>query len=123
MEETFQSYKGLRVWREAMALAEMCYRFTHDFPRAEQFGLTAQIRRASTSIPANIAEGAEREGTREFLQFLSVAAGSLAEVETYLILAERLRMLTSEQTLPLLDLAEETGRMLNGLKRSLRSKI
>jgi len=74
------------------------------------------------SIAANIAEGAERTGTREFLQFLGIASGSLAETETFLILAERLGLVTEEQTSPHQAQATDVGRMLNGLKRSLRSK-
>ncbi|MDD5321341.1 MAG: four helix bundle protein [Methylococcales bacterium] len=100
----------------------MVYRVSALFPAEEKFGLTSQIRRAAVSIPANIAEGAERSGTREFLQFLGIASGSLAETETFLILAERLRMATKEQITPLQAQAGDIGRMLNGLKRSLRSK-
>ncbi len=100
----------------------MVYRVSAHLPTAEKFGLTSQIRRAAVSVPANIAEGAARKGTGEFLQFLSVASGSLAETETCLVLAERLQMLTPEQTHPVQQQAADVGRMLNGLKRSLLSK-
>jgi four helix bundle protein len=86
---TIRSYKDLDVWLMAMALAESCYRATRDFPRQEMYGMTAQIRRASESIPANIAEGYGRDQTGGFIQFLRIAQGSAREVETHLILAGR----------------------------------
>ncbi|MFP4192489.1 MAG: four helix bundle protein [Candidatus Hydrogenedentota bacterium] len=92
------------------------------FPAEEKFGLTSQIRRAVASIPANIAEGAERNGTPEFLQFLGIASGSLAEVETFLALAERLKMTANEDLAPVWEQTKDVGRMINGLKRSLRSR-
>lgn len=119
---TLKSYQDLEVWKKSIDLAEMVYRISTQFPTEEKFGLTSQIRRAAVSVPANIAEGAARKGTGEFLQFLSVASGSLAETETFLILAERLHMLTPEQTHPVQQQAADVGRMLNGLKRSLPSK-
>jgi len=117
-----KSYRDLEVWKKSIELAETVYRLSSLFPSEEKFGLTSQIRRAATSVPANIAEGAERHGTGEFLQFLGIASGSLAEVETFLTLAERLGMATSAQTARPLEQAAEVGRMLNGLKRSLRSR-
>ena len=117
-----KSYRDLEVWKKSIELAEMVYRISARFPSEEKFGLTSQVRRAAVSVPANIAEGAERHGTGEFLQFLGIASGSLAETETFLILAQRLGLTTSEQTKPLMSRASEVGRMLNGLKRSLRSK-
>ena len=119
---TLKSYRDLEVWKKSIELAEMVYRISAQFPPEEKFGLTSQVRRAAVSVPANIAEGAERHGTGEFLQFLGIASGSLAETETFLILAQRLGLTTSEQTKPLMSRASEVGRMLNGLKRSLRSK-
>ena len=118
-----KSYRDLEVWKKSIELAEMVYRVSAQFPPEEKFGLTNQIRRAVVSVPANIAEGAERNATKEFLQFLGIASGSLAETETFLILAERLGMAAKEQTSPLQAQAADVGRMLNGLKRSLRSKI
>ena len=117
-----KSYRDLEVWKKSIELAETVYRLSSLFPSEEKFGLTSQIRRAATSVPANIAEGAERHGTGEFLQFLGIASGSLAEVETFLTRAERLGMATSAQTARPLEQAAEVGRMLNGLKRSLRSR-
>src|SRR5437879_1511499 len=105
-----------------MALAESCYRLTRPFPRDELFGLTSQIRRAAASVPANIAEGHGREHTGSFVQHLRISQGSLKELETHLILAER------AGTLPLLDLqpalvqCESLGKMLRALIRSLQDK-
>ncbi|MDD4357931.1 MAG: four helix bundle protein [Smithellaceae bacterium] len=100
----------------------MVYRLSAHFPPEEKFGLTSQIRRSAVSIPANIAEGAERTGTGEFLQFLGIASGSLAETETFLILAERLGIVTIDQIKQPQAQAADIGRMINGLKRSLRLK-
>jgi four helix bundle protein len=94
---TLKSFQDLEVWKKSIELAERVYRVSAQFPPEEKFGLTSQIRRAAVSIAANIAEGAERSGTGEFLQFLGIASGSLAETETFLILAERLGMVTQEK--------------------------
>ena len=88
-----QSFKDLKVWQLGMDLSVEMYRVTGSFPKAEIFGLTSQIRRAAVSVPANIAEGWGREGTKEFIQFLRHAQGSLSELETHLILGERLQLL------------------------------
>ncbi len=85
------SYRDLRVWQEAMKLAETCYYLTRAFPKEELFGMTAQIRRSAASIAANIAEGHGREQTRSFIQYLRIAQGALKELETHLLLAERVR--------------------------------
>lgn len=119
---SLKSYRDLEVWKKSIDLTEMVYRLSAAFPPEEKFGLTSQIRRAAISVPANIAEGAERKGTKEYLQFLAIAYGSLAETETFLVLAERLGMATAEQIVPVAGKAGEVGRMLNGLRRSLRSK-
>ena len=120
---TLKSYQDLEVWRKSIELAEMVYRVSASFPPDERFGMTSQLRRAAVSIAANIAEGAERHGTREFLHFLGIASGSLAETETFLILAQRLGLTTADETTPLEAQAADVGRMLNGLKRSLRSRV
>lgn len=117
-----RSYQDLVVWKKSMDLAEMVYRVSAQFPPEEKFGLTGQIRGAAVSVPANIAEGAERNATGEFLQFLGIAGGSLAGTETFLIPAERLGTVSRGQISPPQTLATDVGRMLSGLKRSLRSK-
>jgi four helix bundle protein len=122
---TFQpinSYRDLRVWQDAMSLAEACYRLTRPFPREEQFGLTSQIRRSSASIAANIAEGHGRENTGSFIQSLRVAQGSLKELETHLILAERIGLLPPTDLQAALAQCENVGKMVRALIRSLQDK-
>lgn len=105
-----------------MDLVVTCYELTKDFPKSEIYGLTNQLRRAAVSIPANIAEGRERQHDKEFLQYLSIAYGSLAELETHLQIAERLAYLKSHQLGHVLEMASEVGRMLNGLRKSIEKK-
>lgn len=113
-------YRELKVWQVAMELAEQCYLVTREFPKEELFGLTSQIRRAAGSIPANIAEGQGRRSTKEFLHHLSIARGSLMEVETHLLLSRRVGMLNPEALERLLRTADEIGRMLSGLQSALK---
>ena len=119
---TLKSYRDLEVWKKSIALVEQIYRASKNFPPDERFGLTSQLRRAAVSVPSNIAEGAARSGTGEYLQGLSVASGSLAEVETQVIIANRLEMLPTVEMETLLGQADEISKMLGGLKRSLASK-
>lgn len=123
MDETsFRSYRDLRVWQEAMELAEACYRKTGSFPREELFGLTSQIRRAAASIPANIAEGWGRENTGSYVQFLRIAQGSCKELETHVLLAQRVLDELTDDLLALLERADDVGKMLRGLIRSLQKE-
>ena len=119
---SLKNYRDLQVWQKSIEWVEAIYNASKNFPQDERFGLTSQVRRAAVSVAANIAEGAERTSTGEFLQFLGIARGSPAEVETLLILAERLGLLRTEQRDTLLAQASEIGKMLVGLQRSLRSK-
>src|SRR5262245_1773096 len=96
-----QSYRELEVWKLSMDLAEECFRMTKGFPKEELFGLTSQIRRAAASIPANIAEVQGREHTKEFLHHLSVARGSLMELETHVLLSQRVGLLDETKATPL----------------------
>jgi four helix bundle protein len=121
-DQPINSYPDLKVWQEAMALAEACYRLTRPFPREETFGLTSQIRRSAGSVPANIAEGHGRENTGSFIQHLRIAQGSLKELETHLILAVRVGTAEAGLVKPVLDQCEGLGRMLRGLIRSLQEK-
>src|SRR5574338_1051989 len=118
-DEAIQSYRDLRVWREAMTLAELAYNHTRDFPREELFGLTSQIRRASVSIPANTAEGYGRESAGSYVHFLSVAQGSCKELETHLLLASRVLPAVTENPPPVLEKCEVLGKMLHGLIKSI----
>jgi len=114
-----RSYRDLVVWQKSMALVTEVYRHTERFPRAEAFGLTAQLRRAAVSIPSNIAEGQGRLSTGEFKQFLGHARGSLLELETQILIAQELGYLGTAEGHELLEHAAETGRVLNGLLGSL----
>jgi len=114
-----RSYRDLRVWREAMDLAEGCYRLTRAFPKDELFGMTSQIRRASVGVAANIAEGYGRESTGAYVQFLRIAQGSLKELETHLLLAERVGLTTGEPVHAVLDTCISVGKMLRSLIRSV----
>ncbi len=116
---SFKSYRDLEVWQKAMILVVDSYQIAKRFPKSEIYGLASQMQRAAVSIPANIAEGRERQYTREFLQHLSIAYGSLAELETLVQIAERLNYLDVNQLKQILDKTAEVGRMLNGLRRSL----
>jgi four helix bundle protein len=117
-----RSYKDIEVWQLAMELVELCYKATAKFPRDEVFGLTAQIRRASVSIAANIAEGYGRELTGSFIQFLRVSQGSVKELETHWLIAERIGLATAEETASLLKTCERLSKMLRGLIRALERK-
>ena len=112
-----QDFRDLVVWRRAVAFVTEAYRATQSFPSEERFGLTSQLRRASVSIPTNIAEGQGRLTRGEFRQFLGHAKGSLCEVETQLIIAQSLGYMSDPQ--PLLEKLHEVARLLNGLLNSL----
>jgi four helix bundle protein len=116
-----KNYRDLETWKRAMDLVEEVYEATRKFPKDELYSLTNQVRRATVSVPSNIAEGQGRESDREFLHHLAIAYGSLCEVETQVIIAERLKYLESNETAKLLSRAGEVGRLLNGLSRSLRN--
>src|SRR5262245_17327391 len=118
-----KGFRDLIVWQKAMNFVVEVYRATASFPTDERFGLTAQLTRCSVSIPSNIAEGHGRDGTRDFLKFLSIAYGSLNESQTQILLAERLAYLSSENAAKLMDLASEIARLINGLSRSLNAKL
>jgi four helix bundle protein len=113
---TPSGYRDLMAWQEAMKLAVMVYRITARYPREEIYGLTAQARKAAASVPSNIAEGAARNSSREFYQFLGISAGSLAEVETQLELAARLEY--AERDAEIAQQAQKVGMLLQGLRRT-----
>jgi four helix bundle protein len=119
---SIKSYRDLEVWKKAMDLIVECYKMTERFPNKETFGLSSQLQRAAVSIAANISEGHSRQYTKEFLQSLSISYGSLAELETHIIIAERLKYTDASQSMKLLEKTAEIGRMLNGLRRSLKTK-
>ncbi|HKM66885.1 MAG TPA: four helix bundle protein [Candidatus Acidoferrum sp.] len=114
-------YKDLLIWQKGMVLAKLVYKLTARFPPQERFGLTSQLRRAAVSVPSNIAEGQARQGTKEFLQFLSHAEGSLAEVETQILLSLDLCFASREDAAPSLKEIDELQKMIVSLKRKLSS--
>jgi len=115
-----QSFRDLKVWQASMDLVEDVFRVTRAFPADERFGLTAQIRRASVSIPSNIGEGKRRKRQRAFLYHLDVALGSQGEVEVQLEIARRVGFLEERDYGVLQRRVEEVGRMLNGLIASMQ---
>jgi four helix bundle protein len=116
---TFKSYRDLDVWKKAMRLAKRIYQVTQKFPTDERFGLTNQLRRAAVSVPSNIAEGHARFGTGEFSRFLSIAMGSVAEIETQILLSQDLGYVKEEVTFELLAELDIIGKMLRGLAKSI----
>lgn len=119
MTEGVTSYRDLEVWRQAMDWTTGIYEATAHWPRDERFGLVSQIRRAAVSIASNIAEGTARRSTGEFIQFIGMARGSLAEAETQLILAERLGYMPGGDARALLVASGEISRMLVALTAAL----
>ena len=118
-----RSYRDLKVWQLGIDISKQIYKLTSEFPRQEIYGITAQIRRAVTSIPANIAEGHGRDSTKEYLRHLSIAMGPLAECETFLHLAVELNYLSQSEAKRVFALFDEEGRMIRGLQKSLRSRL
>jgi four helix bundle protein len=118
----FKSYRDLEVWSKAMDLVVSCYRITKSFPKNEIYGITSQLQRAAVSVPSNIAEGRARKGGKEFLRYLSIAYGSLAELETLIQIANRLDYIDSGQLKQLDDQTTEIGKMINGLRKSIENK-
>lgn len=119
---TTRSYKDLVVWQKGIALAKLVYQLTKNFPSEEKFGLLAQMRRAAVSIPSNIAEGQARHTTGEFIQFISHAKGSLAELDTQLILCIELKFCQDVGAEAAFESIAELRRMLKVLRRKLASR-
>ncbi len=113
-----QGFKSLLVWQKSYALTIKIYKVTEKFPKSEIYGLVSQMRRAAISVPANIAEGYERQYNKEYIQFLTVARGSLGELETYLLLAKDLKYITRGTFEELEQSRKEVIRLLQGLIRS-----
>jgi four helix bundle protein len=122
MAGAIRGYRDLLVWQRAMDIAEATYRLTASFPREEQFGLTSQARRAAASVAANIAEGYGRATRPAYANFVRIAQGSLKELETHLILAERVGACPAGSTDAILAEADELGRMLRALLNKLSPK-
>lgn len=117
-----RTHKDLEVWQKAIIFVTEIYKITEAFPKSEIYGLTSQIRRASVSIPSNIAEGASRNHVKEFTQFLYVALGSTSEIETQLIIATNLNYIEIKTQEELLTKLNSIARMIQGLIKSLKNK-
>jgi four helix bundle protein len=118
-----RSYRDLVAWQKAMKFVTAIYEVTQRFPSEERYGLTNQLRRASVSVPSNIAEGQARFSHKEFHHFLSMARGSLVEIETQLLIARNLKYLQPAKAEDLLATADEIGRILNGLISSIKNRV
>jgi S23 ribosomal protein. len=117
------SYKDLLIWQKGMDLAVDVYSLTRDFPEEEKFALTSQIKRSASSIPANIAEGYGRQSTKSYSQFIKISRGSLFELETHLILAERLDYISEKELYDKIkNQIVEEGKMLNAFIKKLDDK-
>ena len=116
------NYRDLLVWQKAMELVVECYRLCEFLPKTEIYGLASQLKRSAVSVPANIAEGHGRDHLGEYLHHLSIANGSLMEVETHILLAEKLRFIAKEEIELSLFKSAEVGRMLAGLSKSLKNR-
>jgi four helix bundle protein len=119
MNQGTQNYKDLLVWQKGIELAKAIYHSTRSFPAEEKFGLVSQMRRAAVSIPSNLAEGQARHTTGEFVQFISHAEGSSAELDTQLILAVELGFCRKATVMPIYEQIDEIRRMLNALRRAV----
>ena len=119
---SIRDYRDLIAWQKAIDLVEKAYRTAKRFPREELYGLTSQLHRAAVSVAANIAEGQGRQSTRDFLHFLAIAHGSLKELETHVFIAERLEYVNKKEQSELIALCEEVGRLISGLRNSLKKK-
>ena len=117
-----RSYRDLVVWQKAMALAALCYMMTRSFPRTEVYGMTAQIRRAAASVPANIAEGNGREHTGSYIHALRISQGSLKELETHVLLAQTVELMDKTDAEQILGASEEVGKLLRSLIRGLQER-
>jgi len=117
------SYRDLVVWQKSVLLVKAAYQVVNTFPKTEMYALTSQIKRSSVSVASNLAEGSSKRSTREFIRFLNMSYGSLAELEAQLIIAHELQFITADKLGALLKDCAEIGRMLNGLIRSLTAKL
>ena len=118
-----RSYRDLKVWQLGIDLVCQVYGITKFFPKSEIYGLTSQLQRAAVSVPSNVAEGHARGSSREFLHFLTISLGSLAELETQLSIALHLKYVDNTVLEPVLYMCDELGKMLRALQRSLKAKV
>jgi four helix bundle protein len=120
---SISSFRELRVWQLGMDVTEKVYQLTADFPKSEVYGLSSQMRRSAVSIPFNIAEGQGRDSTKEFLHFLAIAFGSICELETQLLIANRFKYISDDDLRSILITLTATSKTKRGLQKSLKSKL
>ena len=118
-----RSYKNLKVWEKATDLVLLVYKATKAFPKDEIYGLTSQLRRAAVSVPSNIAEGSERRSDQDFIRFLRMAGGSLAELETQLYIALKLHYIDEVSQMAAMQASQEVGKRINGLVSGLEGQL
>jgi four helix bundle protein len=118
-----KGFEDLKVWQKSIDLTDLVYKIVKTFPKDELFGLVSQMKRSSVSVPSNIAEGCERNSTKEFLHFLSISRGSLAELYTQLYIASRNDLLKEDEFEQIKLLINDIGRMISGLQTKLRLKL
>jgi len=118
-----ETYRDLDVWREGITVTKRTYKLCRTLPLDERFGLISQMQRAASSVPANIAEGWARDSTKEYLRHLSIARGSLAELETFFVLCVELEYASGDRLKPLQEDSERLGRKINALQTALRKHL
>jgi four helix bundle protein len=123
MEQKIKNYRDLIVWQKSMDLVEQIYVLSSDFPTTETYGLTSQIKRAAVSVPSNIAEGSSKKSTKEYIRFLNISYGSLAEIETQILIASRLKFITEDAKDSVLDKTTEIAKILSWLINSLKRRL
>jgi four helix bundle protein len=116
-------FRELRAWQLGMDLTERVYLLTNSFPKSEIYGLSSQMRRAAVSIPSNLAEGHGRTSAKEFLQFISIAYGSICELETQILLSHRLKYIEPIDLEPISALLVETSKTIRGLQKAIKDKV
>ena len=122
-ENKIRNYRDLAVWQRGMDITLGVYQVTKDFPADERFGLTSQLRRAAASVPANIAEGHARSSPKDYLRYIAIAIGSLAETATFIELAGRLNYGNVDELRKIFEMTNEERRMLRALQKSLRRRL
>jgi four helix bundle protein len=120
---SISTFRELKVWQLGMDLAERIYLLTSSFPKSETYGLTSQMRRCAVSIPSNLAEGHGRNSTKEFLQFIAISFGSICELETQILLSQRLDYIKIGELETTLALLIETRKTIRGLQKALNAKV
>ena len=120
---SIQSFKDLKAWQLGMDVVEGVYHLTDKFPKSEIYGLANQMRRSAISIPSNLAEGQDRDSTKEFIHFIAISIGSLCELETQLLIAHRLKYCQSSDIEAVMSKLAEAGRTIRGLQKAIKSKL